>query len=92
MDLKNFFNFASEIRNKSRPGGYPETLKTRNMKRIKIIASKISKNNTNIWIEERYDETGINQGMFLIEEKRGKRIQEEEMPSLCTAMDIFENY
>ena len=92
MYLKFFFIFASEIRNKSRPGGYPETFKIRNMKRIKIVACKISKNNTNIRIEERYDETGINQGMFFVEEKRGKIIQEEEMPSLCTAMDIFENY
>lgn len=62
------------------------------MKRIKIITTKISKNNTNVWIEERYDETGINQGLFFVEERRGKRIQEEEMPSLCTAMDIIENY
>lgn len=61
------------------------------MKRIKIIASKITNNNTNMWVEERYDETGINQGLFLIEERRGKRIQEEEMPSLSTAMDIINN-
>lgn len=61
------------------------------MKRIKIIASKITNNNTNMWVEERYDETGINQGLFLIEERRGKRIQEEEMPSLCTAMHIINN-
>ena len=81
-----------QIRNKATDRAVTRKhLKIKNMKRIKILASKISKNNTNIWIEERYDETGINQGMFLIEEKRGKRIQEEEMPSLCTAMDIFEN-
>lgn len=61
------------------------------MIRTKIIESKTTKKNTVVWVEERYNETGINQGLFFVEEMMGKRIQDVEMFNLCTALDILKN-
>lgn len=60
------------------------------MIRTKILKSKTTKRNSVVYIEKRYDETGIYLGLFFIEEKNGKRIEEVEMPFICTANDIFD--
>lgn len=53
----------------------------------KILASTVVDNYC-IYIEERYDETGINQGLFLVKEN-GFDKTEEEMPCEKTAFDIY---
>lgn len=57
--------------------------------KTKIYVSKVTENNTCVWIETRYNEIGVNMGLFLVEEKNGKRIEDEEMPSMATAMSIY---
>lgn len=58
--------------------------------KIKLHASKVRENGNAIFIEERFDETGINLGLFLVEMgAMAQKVDETEMPSMCTAMDIF---
>lgn len=56
------------------------------MKTSKIIASEV-KNNTVVYIEYRYNEMAICTGLFLVVEKNGKILENEEMPSECTAQE-----
>lgn len=60
------------------------------MKTSKIIASEV-KNNTVVYVEYRYDEMAICTGLFLVTEKNGKILEEEEMPFESTAMAIMKS-